>query len=70
MGMNDADAARIYRSVREVRSPKEVRADRDYWRTRSPQERLEALELLRQITYGYDPAATRLQRIFEIVELE
>jgi hypothetical protein len=37
---------------------------------KSPQERMAALELMRQILYGYDPATTRLQRVFEIAELE
>ncbi len=44
------------------------RADREYWRARTPDERLAALELSRQIAYGYDPAARRLSRFFEVVE--
>jgi hypothetical protein len=43
--------------------------DRTFWWSKTPEERLAALELLRQIHYGYDPAATRLQRVLEIVEL-
>jgi hypothetical protein len=43
--------------------------DRTYWRSRTPEERLTALELLRQIHYGYDPATTRLQRVLTVVEL-
>ena len=31
---------------------------------------MQALELMRQIIYGYDPATARLQRVFEVVELE
>ena len=30
-------------------------ADKAYWHAKSPQERMEALELMRQINYGYDP---------------
>jgi hypothetical protein len=41
-----------------------------YWHSRTPQERMEAIEVMRQIIYGYDPASTRLQRVFEIIELE
>lgn len=37
-----------------------------YWQTRSMQERLAALELTRQIFYGYDPDTTRLQRVLEV----
>ena len=42
--------------------------DKEYWLTKTPQERLEALELLRQLNYGYDPTTTRLQRVLEVVE--
>jgi hypothetical protein len=41
-----------------------------FWQSKTPLERLEALESLRQTTYGYDPAVTRLQRILEVVERE
>ena len=44
-------------------------ADRTYWWSKTPEERLAALELLRQIHYGYDPATERLQRVLTIVEL-
>jgi hypothetical protein len=40
-----------------------------FWRSKTPAERLEALEFLRQINYGYDPATARLQRVLEVVEL-
>jgi hypothetical protein len=43
-------------------------SDRVYWRSRTPDERLAALELSRQIAYGYDPTARRLSRFFEVVE--
>jgi hypothetical protein len=43
--------------------------DRTYWHSKTSAERLAALELLRQIHYGYDPATTRLQRVLTIVEL-
>jgi hypothetical protein len=44
------------------------RQDRAYWLSKTPLERLAACELLRQITYGYDPATARLPRSFEILE--
>ena len=43
--------------------------DRTYWQSKTPEERLAALELMRQIHYGYDPTTERLQRVLEIVEL-
>jgi hypothetical protein len=39
-----------------------------YWAKKTPQERLEALEQMRQILYGYDPATARLQRVLTIVQ--
>jgi hypothetical protein len=68
--MNAVDVALLDRSVFQVDSLDDVMSEREYWRTKSPQERMEALELMRQMIYGYDPATTRLQRVFEIVELE
>ena len=42
--------------------------DRAYWLSKTIDERITALELLRQIHYGYDPATERLQRVLEVVE--
>jgi hypothetical protein len=42
--------------------------DVEYWHARSPYERLQAVEILRQINYGYDPSTARLQRILEIAQ--
>ena len=43
-------------------------ADKTYWHSKTPQERLEALELMRQINYGYNPTTERLQRVLEVDE--
>ena len=42
--------------------------DMEYWFSLSPRERLEAIELMRQIIYGYDPSSDRLQRVFTVVK--
>jgi hypothetical protein len=39
-----------------------------YWHSKTSQERLEALEQLRQILYGYDPSTERLQRFFGVAQ--
>jgi hypothetical protein len=41
-----------------------------YWLTKTPQERLRGMELIRQTLYGYTFATTRLQRVLEIVQRE
>jgi hypothetical protein len=63
------DEARVNRQAFEVTSFAEAEAaDCEYWRSRTPDERLEALELSRQIAYGYDPTARGLSRVFEVAE--
>lgn len=44
--------------------------EKAYWRSKTPHERLQAIELMRQVIYGYKPATTRFQGFFEVVELE
>lgn len=45
------------------------RADKKYWHAKTPAERLEALELMRQNAYGYkDATAGRLPRVLEVVK--
>jgi len=68
--MNAVDAARLDRSAFQIASLDDEADEREYWRAKSPAERMEALELMRQIVYGYDPATTRFQRVLEIAELE
>jgi hypothetical protein len=41
-----------------------------YWHSRTPQERLWALELMRQEAYGYKPATVSVQRILEIAQVK
>ena len=58
---NAVDAVRLDRSAFPIGSLTDDREELEYWRAKSPEERMEALELMRQIIYGYDPATTRLQ---------
>jgi hypothetical protein len=61
--------ARVDRTAFSVSSLAEAeQADLAWWRQRTPDERLEALELSRQIAYGYDPTARGLSRFFEVAE--
>ena len=43
--------------------------DREYWLSKTPEERLQGVETIRQILYGYDPSE-RLQRVLEVAEQE
>jgi hypothetical protein len=42
--------------------------DRAYWLSRTPAERLQAVEILRQLNYGQHQSAARLQRILEVAQ--
>jgi hypothetical protein len=42
--------------------------DKAFWLAKTPHERLEALEYMRQVAYGYDPFTERLQRVLSVVE--
>lgn len=56
----------------EVTSFEEAdRADREFWRSKSPIERLQALEHIRQLAWGYGNGKRRpeFQRTFEVLEL-
>ena len=39
---------------------------KEYWRSKTIEERLAALELTRQVFNGYDPDTTRFQRVLEV----
>lgn len=56
----------LHRDAIEVTSVDDQGTDLDYWRQRPPEERLAAVEFLRQLNYGYDPTTARLSRVLEI----
>ncbi len=48
-------------------------SDLEYWLSKAPAERLQAVELLRILMYGYDPATASVsggQRVFETAEFK
>jgi len=65
MTMDDAHLDRAALTVGSLDDDDAARC----WRSRTPAERLAAVEHLRQVMYGYDPTADRLQRVLEVVEL-
>ncbi len=67
--MDDISNVKMDKKAFSVSSLSDESGEREYWRKRSPRERLEAVELLRQMNYGYDPATARLQRVYEFASL-
>lgn len=53
-----------------VVSLRECDNDTEYWLSRTPEERIIAVEFLRQLIFNYDPATERLQRVFETAEFK
>jgi hypothetical protein len=45
--------------------------DRQYWRSRTPRQRMQALERLRQLNYGYGPGKPqpKFQRVLRVIEM-
>jgi hypothetical protein len=64
----DANYLNIDKTTMVISSLDDPTDEIAYWSTKSPIERLAAIELMRQIIYGYDPASTRLQRVLTITE--
>ena len=67
--MNAINNLRLDKDALSVVSLSEESDDKEYWYAKTPQERLAAVELMRQINYGYDPTTTRLQRVLEVAQL-
>ena len=67
--MNAVDTVRMDKNTLSLISLSDESDEKKYWLTKTPHERLEAVELMRQINYGYDPTTTRLQRVLEVAQL-
>ncbi len=65
----DFEALRVDKEAFAVRSLADEGNDRQYWWSKSPEERLFALEMMRQIMFGYDPLTDRLQRVLTVASL-
>ena len=66
--MNILENINIDKSQFMVLSMDEKGNVNNYWHSKSPKERLRAIEIMRSINYGQDISTKRLQRIFEVIE--
>ncbi|MFQ6043303.1 MAG: hypothetical protein ACE5PV_20820 [Candidatus Poribacteria bacterium] len=67
--MNAIDTLRMDKDAFSVTSLFDVSDEKRYWLSKTPHERLEAMELMRQINYDYNPTTARLQRVLEVARL-
>jgi hypothetical protein len=51
-----------------VSSFEEESDEKQFWLSKTPEERIFYLEYMRQTVYGYDPLTERLQRVLTVVE--
>ncbi len=58
---------KVDRSAFSVSTSFDNSDEKEYWLSRTPQERLQHMELLRRINYG-SRTTERLQRVLEIAE--
>jgi len=59
----------LNKQIVNVTSLDDIEEEKKYWISKSPLERIEAIEINRRMIYGQDRATSRLQRFFETSEL-
>jgi hypothetical protein len=64
--MSLVDEVRMDRTVISVVRTETLSDAKEYWKTRTMEGRLAALEPTRQIMNAYDPDTTRFQRVLEV----
>jgi hypothetical protein len=64
--MSLVDEVRMDRTVISVVRTETPSDAKEYWKTRTMEGRLAALEPTRQIMNAYDPDTTRFQRVLEV----
>ena len=60
---------RLNKKIVKVTSLDDIEEEKRYWMSKSPLERIEAVEINRRMIYGQDRVTSRLQRFFETSEL-
>jgi hypothetical protein len=60
---------RLKKDILKVTSLNDIEEEKKYWISKTPIERIEAIEINRRMIYGQDRVTSRLQRFFETSEL-
>lgn len=66
--MSLLDTMKMDKTVFSTASLHDESDDTEFWRGQSHQARMEALEFLRQVMYGYNPDTDRIPRAIEVVK--
>ena len=59
----------LNKKIVKVTSLDDIEEEKRYWMSKSPLERIEAIEINRRMIYGRDRVTSRLQKFFETAEL-
>ena len=59
----------LNKKIVNITSLDDIEEEKKYWFSKSPLERIEAIEINRRMIYGQDRTTSRLQRFFETSEL-
>jgi hypothetical protein len=60
---------RINKKIITVTPLDNTEEEKEYWLSKKPLERLEAIEINRRMVYGKDRTTSRLQRLLEVTKL-
>jgi len=60
---------KVDRTAFSVASLSDESDEKAYWLSRTARERWQAIELIRQVVYGYTLPSARLQRVLEVAQL-
>ena len=67
--MEPTEGQRVNRRVFSVVPLAESDDALAYWLTKTPQERLEGVEAMRQAVYGYEAGSGRMERVLTVAKL-
>jgi hypothetical protein len=59
----------LNKKIVKLTSLDDIDEEKKYWFSKSPLERIEAIEINRRMIYGQDRVTSRLQRFFETSDL-
>jgi hypothetical protein len=60
---------RLDKTIVKVGALNDIQEEKEYWLSKSPFERIEAIEIIRRMVYGQDRVTSGLQRFLEVAEL-
>jgi hypothetical protein len=66
--MKSLHIPRLDKTALTISSLHDESDEKEYWLSKTPYERLQAVEIMRQIVYGYGASTARIQRYFEVLQ--